>query len=86
MIVFLDSDLLILKNIDELFEQKSQVSAVFDMGAPGVHNTGVMVIRPNGNFARSLVDRKFVSYNGGDQGFLHHAVPEDSWCVSHPKP
>ena len=45
-IVYLDADLLILENIDDLFH-RPELSAVPDMVPPNKFNSGVMVLRPN---------------------------------------
>jgi len=78
-IVYLDTDILVLQNIDELFGYNETLTAAWDPGAVGVHNSGVMVLRPNVTFSDGLLNSSFVSYNGGDQGYLHNVVNSDEW-------
>ncbi|KAJ3044398.1 Exostoses (Multiple)-like 3 [Rhizophlyctis rosea] len=69
-IVFLDADMLVVKNIDDLFEWP-EFSAVLDVG--GVFNTGVFVAEPSNDTYQDMLARyrKAPSYNRGDQGFLN---------------
>ena len=69
-IVFLDADVMLLRNVDELFEQP-ELSAVPDLA--GVVNTGVIVAEPNAATFSEMVQLYFraPSYNHGDQGFIN---------------
>ncbi|XP_073147677.1 UDP-glucuronate:xylan alpha-glucuronosyltransferase 2 isoform X2 [Henckelia pumila] len=69
-IVFIDSDILVLRNLDVLFHFP-QMSATGNDGS--IFNSGVMVIEPsNCTFQLLMARRKeIISYNGGDQGFLN---------------
>ncbi|EPS57865.1 hypothetical protein M569_16951, partial [Genlisea aurea] len=69
-IVFIDSDIVVLQNLDFLF-RFPQMSAAGNDGF--VFNSGVMVIEPSRCVFRTLMRRRkdVVSYNGGDQGFLN---------------
>ncbi|KAG9153054.1 hypothetical protein Leryth_012325 [Lithospermum erythrorhizon] len=69
-IIFIDSDIIILKNLDVLFHFP-QMSATGNDGS--IFNSGIMVIEPsNCTFKHLMKSRKeIVSYNGGDQGFLN---------------
>nr|CAD1838074.1 unnamed protein product [Ananas comosus var. bracteatus] len=69
-IVFIDTDILILRSLDHLF-RLPQISAVHDSGV--LFNSGVMVIEPSNCTFGALVAHveDTVSYNGGDQGFLN---------------
>ncbi|VFQ99105.1 unnamed protein product [Cuscuta campestris] len=69
-IVFVDSDVLVLRSIDFLF-RFPQMSAAGNDGS--LFNSGVMVIEPSHCAFRMLMQRReeIVSYNGGDQGFLN---------------
>ncbi|KAG0569641.1 hypothetical protein KC19_6G104300 [Ceratodon purpureus] len=73
-IVFIDSDLLVLRNIDFLF-QLPEISATGN----DVHrfNSGVMVIEPSNCTFQILMDQilETTSYNGGDQGYLNEIFP-----------
>ncbi|CAI0551424.1 unnamed protein product [Linum tenue] len=69
-VVFIDSDLLILRNMDHIF-QYPQLSA----GPNDRHlfNSGIMVIEPSSCAFQGLMTKTdlVASYNGGDQGFLN---------------
>ncbi|PON72485.1 UDP-glucuronate:xylan alpha-glucuronosyltransferase [Parasponia andersonii] len=80
-IIFIDADLLILKNIDFLFGMP-EISATGNNGT--LFNSGVMVIEPSNCTFQLLMDHidVFESYNGGDQGYLNevftwwHRIPK----------
>ncbi|XP_051124447.1 UDP-glucuronate:xylan alpha-glucuronosyltransferase 2 isoform X2 [Andrographis paniculata] len=69
-VIFIDSDVVVLRNMDLLFEFP-QMSATGNDG--WIFNSGVMVIEPSNCTFRMLMQRRheIVSYNGGDQGFLN---------------
>ncbi|GMH23231.1 hypothetical protein Nepgr_025074 [Nepenthes gracilis] len=69
-IIFIDADIIVLRNIDLLFHF-SQMSATGNDGS--IFNSGIMVIEPSNCTFRSFMERRreIVSYNGGDQGFLN---------------
>ncbi|XP_057822925.2 UDP-glucuronate:xylan alpha-glucuronosyltransferase 2 isoform X2 [Cryptomeria japonica] len=69
-IIFIDSDLLILRNLDFLFDLP-QISATGN--SRFVFNSGMMVIEPSNCTFRYLMDHRkdIISYNGGDQGYLN---------------
>lgn len=79
-IIFIDADMLILRNIDFLFNLP-EVSATGNDAS--LFNSGVMVVEPSNCTYHLLIDNidKFESYNGGDQGYLNeiftwwHRVP-----------
>jgi lipopolysaccharide biosynthesis glycosyltransferase len=70
--VFLDADILVVKNIDDLFE-RDELSAVADCGWPSCFNSGVFVFKPSLDNFTSLVDfaKSQGSFDGGDQGLLN---------------
>ncbi|GFY78356.1 glycogenin-1 [Trichonephila inaurata madagascariensis] len=70
--VFLDADTLVLKNCDELFE-KSELSAVPDVGWPDCFNSGVFVFKPSIETFEKLkkLAAEEGSFDGGDQGLLN---------------
>ncbi|CAA0830208.1 UDP-glucuronate\\x3axylan alpha-glucuronosyltransferase 1 [Striga hermonthica] len=79
-IIFIDADLLVLRNIDFLF-RLPEISATGNDGP--LFNSGVMVLQPS-NCTFSLLTAHMAdieSYNGGDQGYLNgvftwwHRVP-----------
>lgn len=84
-IVFLDSDLFIKKNIDELFKKNNLAAVVAGKSYPGNEkwkdlNSGVMVITPRCNEDKKLLNLiDHVSYKEGlgDQDIIHAGYP--SW-------
>ncbi|XP_051139034.1 UDP-glucuronate:xylan alpha-glucuronosyltransferase 1-like isoform X2 [Andrographis paniculata] len=80
-IIFIDADLLILRNIDFLFAMP-EISATGNNGT--MFNSGVMVIEPSNCTFELLMDHinEIDSYNGGDQGYLNeiftwwHRIPK----------
>ncbi|KAK9219085.1 hypothetical protein WN943_007724 [Citrus x changshan-huyou] len=87
-IIFIDSDLLVLKNIDEFFFYPELSAAGNDKV---LFNSGVMVIEPSLCKFEDMMLKSFKvsSYNGGDQGFLNevftwwHRLPKR---INHLKP
>jgi lipopolysaccharide biosynthesis glycosyltransferase len=69
-VVFVDADILVLRNLDALFAFP-QVAAVGNDGS--LFNSGIMVIEPSTCTFDALIRnrRSIRSYNGGDQGFLN---------------
>ncbi|XP_045523938.1 titin isoform X4 [Pieris brassicae] len=70
--VFLDADILVVQNCDELFERE-ELSAAPDVGWPDCFNSGVFVFTPSADTFSRLI--KFAqergSFDGGDQGLLN---------------
>lgn len=87
-IIFIDADLLILRNIDFLFTM-SEISATGNNGT--LFNSGVMVIEPSNATFDLLMDHinEIESYNGGDQGYLNeiftwwHRIPKHLNFLKH---
>ncbi|KAM7511184.1 hypothetical protein LguiB_010059 [Lonicera macranthoides] len=87
-IIFIDADMLILRNIDILF-QMPDITATGNNGT--LFNSGVMVIEPSNCTFEILMDHvdKIESYNGGDQGYLNeifvwwHRVPKHMNFLKH---
>ena len=79
--MFMDADLLVLKNIDKFFILPQVSAAPNDMV---IFNSGVMVIEPSLCMFKELMSKSFKleSYNGGDQGFLNEAF---TWWHRLPK-
>jgi len=71
-VVFLDSDTLVVQNIDDLFERRTFAAAP-DFFMPDRFNSGVMVIEPSRAMYARIVAAlaKEASYDGGDQGVLN---------------
>ncbi|XP_068686873.1 glycogenin-1-like [Montipora foliosa] len=76
-IVYLDSDTLVLRNIDDLFEREELSAASEDLW-PDVFNSGVLVVRPSRETFRSLIKRaqSEPSWDGTDQGLLNDVYGE----------
>lgn len=78
-IVYLDSDLLVLQNLDHLFDIEitdSQIAAAPDAGWPDIFNSGLFLIKPSLNTYKQLsqiVDSSSTnsSFDGADQGLLN---------------
>ncbi|XP_020082354.1 UDP-glucuronate:xylan alpha-glucuronosyltransferase 1-like [Ananas comosus] len=87
-IIFIDADLLILRNIDVLFSMP-EISAIGNNGT--LFNSGVMVIEPSNCTFQLLMDHigDIESYNGGDQGYLNeiftwwHRIPSHMNFLKH---
>ncbi|KAL1021832.1 hypothetical protein UPYG_G00018620 [Umbra pygmaea] len=78
--VFLDADILVLCNVDELFERE-ELSAAPDPGWPDCFNSGVFVFRPSLDTHARLLEhaRYHGSFDGGDQGLLNTFFSD--WAV-----
>ncbi|KAJ6876823.1 UDP-glucuronate:xylan alpha-glucuronosyltransferase 5 [Populus alba x Populus x berolinensis] len=71
-VVFIDADLIVLKNIDKFFAYPQLSAAPNDKV---LFNSGIMVIEPSTCLFEDMMSKrnKLLSYNGGDQGFLNEA-------------
>ncbi|XP_010549836.1 PREDICTED: putative UDP-glucuronate:xylan alpha-glucuronosyltransferase 5 [Tarenaya hassleriana] len=69
-LVFIDADIVVLKNLDHLFFYPQLSAAGNDKD---LFNSGVMVLEPSKCMFEDLKRKslKIESYNGGDQGFLN---------------
>lgn len=87
-IIFIDADLLILRNIDFLFEMP-EITAIGNNAT--LFNSGVMVVEPSNCTFQMLMDHinEIESYNGGDQGYLNeiftwwHRIPKHMNFLKH---
>lgn len=87
-IIFIDADLLILRNIDFLFEMP-EISATGNNAT--LFNSGVMVVEPSNCTFKLLMEHinDIESYNGGDQGYLNevytwwHRIPKRMNFLKH---
>lgn len=87
-IIFIDADLLILRNIDFLFRMP-EISATGNNAT--LFNSGVMVVEPSNCTFQLLMDHinEIESYNGGDQGYLNeiftwwHRIPRNINFLKH---
>ncbi|GBG89014.1 hypothetical protein CBR_g48623 [Chara braunii] len=76
--VFLDVDMLVLDNLDELFD-RPEPAAVPDLYIGNRFNSGLMVLKPSKAMYADLVaaTSRLPSYNKGDQGFFNSYF--DGW-------
>lgn len=87
-IVFLDSDFLVVSNLDHVFDCGEWCAARSLRETEGRFNSGLQVLTPSADLFRFLLEGTkpgpggFQSYNGGPQGFLNEAI--SAWC-SHGK-
>ncbi|KAK6939998.1 Glycosyl transferase, family 8, partial [Dillenia turbinata] len=87
-IIFLDADMLILRNIDFLFAMP-EITATGNNAS--LFNSGVMVVEPANCTFQLLMDHinEIDSYNGGDQGYLNeiftwwHRIPKHMNFLKH---
>ncbi|RRT44141.1 hypothetical protein B296_00024611 [Ensete ventricosum] len=87
-IIFIDADLLVLRNIDFLFAMP-EISAIGNNAT--LFNSGVMVIEPSNCTFQLLMEHidEITSYNGGDQGYLNeiftwwHRIPKHTNFLKH---
>ncbi|XP_048588572.1 glycogenin-1 isoform X2 [Nematostella vectensis] len=70
--VFMDADMLVLQNCDELFD-RCELSAVPDIGWPDCFNSGMFVFEPSRATHEALLKYAIDhgSFDGGDQGLLN---------------
>ncbi|OCK84209.1 glycosyltransferase family 8 protein [Lepidopterella palustris CBS 459.81] len=80
-IVYLDSDIVVLRAPDELFALDVPFAAAPDVGWPDAFNTGVMVISPNmGDYwALQTMAASGDSFDGADQGLLNQYYEHKNW-------
>ncbi|KAG4147163.1 hypothetical protein ERO13_D05G205100v2 [Gossypium hirsutum] len=69
-VIFIDADILVLKNIDLLFHFPQMTATGNDIW---IFNSGIMVVEPSNCTFKLLMNKRkeIFSYNGGDQGFLN---------------
>ncbi|XAR67700.1 Glucuronosyltransferase [Bertholletia excelsa] len=87
-IIFIDADMLVLRNIDFLFSMP-EISATGNDAT--LFNSGVMVVEPSNCTYGLLMDHvdEIESYNGGDQGYLNeiftwwHRIPRHMNFLKH---
>ncbi|XP_010911799.1 putative UDP-glucuronate:xylan alpha-glucuronosyltransferase 3 isoform X1 [Elaeis guineensis] len=87
-IIFIDADLLILRNIDFLFTMP-EITATGNNAT--LFNSGVMVVEPSNCTFQLLMEHinEIESYNGGDQGYLNeiftwwHRIPKHMNFLKH---
>ena len=77
--IYIDSDCILLKNIDFLFEINEEIVACPDWGLEykQFFNSGVIIFTPSHKILEKItngIEKNIVSYDGGDQGFLNKVL------------
>lgn len=82
-IVYLDSDILVLQNLDNLFDETSEntILASPDAGWPDIFNSGLFAVKPSVSLYESMLEclgniDTSSSFDGADQGFLNEFFQE----------
>ena len=80
-IVYIDSDVVVLRAPDELFDVQEEFAAAPDVGWPDAFNTGVMVLTPRmGDYhALRTLAGAGDSFDGADQGLLNQFYEHKPW-------
>lgn len=81
-IVYLDADMMVLRNLDELFEidlVEGYVAAAPELGFPDTFNSGLMVLSPSLQLFHGLeaLASKGETFDGGDQGVINMFFNKD---------
>lgn len=77
-VVYVDSDAVVLENIDDLFDLDVPLAAAPDIFPPDKFNAGVLVLRPSQEIFQKmlLAVPKLTSHDKGDTGFLNSFFPD----------
>jgi glycogenin glucosyltransferase len=80
-IVYIDSDVVALRSLDELFAIDAPFAAAPDIGWPDAFNSGLMALTPNmGDFwALQTLASTGQSFDGADQGLLNQYYEHRGW-------
>jgi glycogenin glucosyltransferase len=80
-IVYIDADVVALRNLDELFDIEDSFAAAPDVGWPDAFNSGLMVLTPDmGDFwALQALAQSGDSFDGADQGLLNQYFEHRPW-------
>ena len=80
-LVYLDSDIIVLRAPDELFDLDTAFAAAPDVGWPDAFNTGVMMLKPDmGEYwALQTMASTGDSFDGADQGLLNQYYQHRNW-------
>ncbi|KAL2942111.1 putative UDP-glucuronate:xylan alpha-glucuronosyltransferase 5 [Bienertia sinuspersici] len=72
-LMFIDSDFIVLHNIDHFFDYPQLSAAPNDKW---LFNSGIMLLQPSKCFFDNLMSKRYAykSYNGGDQGYLNEVI------------
>ncbi|CAE8624275.1 unnamed protein product [Polarella glacialis] len=83
-VLFIDSDFLPLKNIDDAFDCGEWCAVVSVRESQNRFNSGLQVLTPNASLFAALFTGgslgRYGSYNRGIQGYLNEAIPD--WCTA----
>jgi lipopolysaccharide biosynthesis glycosyltransferase len=78
-LIYVDSDMLLLKNIDHLFSRREEFLAAPDWGNELTDgwNSGLFVFKPDKKMFDDMISKleNVTSWDGGDQGFLNNYFP-----------
>jgi glycogenin glucosyltransferase len=80
-IVYMDSDIVALRALDELFDIDAPFAAAPDIGWPDAFNSGLMVLTPNlgDYYALQTLASNGDSFDGADQGLLNQYYEHRGW-------
>jgi glycogenin glucosyltransferase len=80
-VVYLDADIVVLQNLDHLFDLDVSFAAAPDIGWPDAFNTGFMLLRPNMSdyWALLALAQSGDSFDGADQGLLNQYYQHKPW-------
>jgi glycogenin glucosyltransferase len=80
-IVYVDADIVVLQNMDELFDIDASFAAAPDIGWPDAFNSGLMVLTPDmGEYwALQTQAQTGDSFDGADQGLLNQYYEHRPW-------
>jgi len=80
-VVYLDADIVVLQNLDHLFDLDVSFAAAPDIGWPDAFNTGFMVLSPSMSeyWALLALAQSGDSFDGADQGLLNQYYQHKSW-------
>jgi glycogenin glucosyltransferase len=80
-IIYMDADMVALRNLDDLFHLDAPFSAAPDVGWPDAFNSGFMVLTPSmGDYwALQTLAQAGDSFDGADQGLLNQYYEHKPW-------
>jgi hypothetical protein len=79
-LIYLDADMLVLRNLDHLFACPGPICAVLDSPVPNKFNGGLLVLSPNETVFDALMEKwdEGVEYADVEQGLLNAFFPLES--------
>jgi glycogenin len=80
-VLYLDADIVVLQNLDHLFDLDETFAAAPDAGWPDAFNSGFMLVAPDmGEFhALYALAQSGDSFDGADQGLLNQYYEHKPW-------